>query len=165
MAHTLVGIDPGWKNLGAAVVDSDGELRTRVFNPSKYPTLSDVVEDVLSFCLVPSLDHGDVQLTIERYVAYEGVHNADSEFILMTMGAIVAEFQRRQYFVRPLRAIEWKPALCKKLFKEVGFRNPSQTFDKVYSIAAAKALAPQFKGTDHEADAVCLAYLGQWLKS
>lgn len=160
----LIGIDPGWKNLGLAVVDDNGDLRTKVMAPFKYATLSDVVEDIISFVALPTSGSYDAHLTIERYVAYAGVHNADSEYILMTMGAIVAEFQRREIQVAQVRAIEWKPFLCKRLFKEIGFRNPSKTFDKVYSLAAANALASQFKGTDHEADAICLAYVGVWVK-
>lgn len=163
-AWLYVGIDPGWKNLGIAVRSSDGVIaKSKTFNPSRSKTLSEAITAIVDFALGGSTAIRPIALGIERYVAYAGVHNADSEFILMVIGALVYEFELRGANVRQLRAIEWKPALCKKLYRERGFQNPSQTFDKVYSMAAAKELAPWFKGTDHEADAVCLSYTAEFI--
>lgn len=150
----FVGIDPGWKNLGLAVITDSGELTTKVFNPSASRTLYEAVGEVFSH--IPY--QGSTYLCIERYVAYNGVHNADSEFILMMIGALTYQAESLGWKVIPVRAIDWKPRLCKTMFKQEGFRNPSRSFDKVYSLAMAKFLFPEFRGTDHEADAVCLAY-------
>lgn len=149
-----IGIDPGWKNLAIAVVQ-DSVLTTKVFNPSKAITLKDAVDAILE--IIPTHLRGTVVL--ERYVAYAGVTNADSEYILMLIGALVDRLQGLGFNVKLTRAIDWKPRLCKELFKLKGFRNPSEKFDKKFSIAAAESIYPEYKfKTDHEADAACLAY-------
>lgn len=162
----LLGIDPGWKNLGYALLDvaEDGKVTLEdhgVYNPSKVGVLKAVRE---LRCILPDIELDG--FTMERYVAYAGVTNADSEYILMLIGALMARLSMEtQHGVRVdpaliglMRAIDWKKETCKMLFKEQGFRNPSPKFDKVFSVAAAETICGQKLKSDHVADAVCLAY-------
>jgi hypothetical protein len=59
-----------------------------------------------------------------------------------------------------VRAIDWKPKVCKYLVRKKGFNNPYPSFDKQFSILAANTLSGGDTKVDHEADAVCLSYLG-----
>lgn len=157
MTKMFLGIDPGSVNLGWAVVTDHGHLFASGFiNPSSK-TLVETV-DFLEEQLPPSIQ-GCV--TIERYVAYKGVMNPASEAILMLIGGIVYAFDKQEKEVYQLRAIDWKSNLCKYMFKKEGFKNPSKTFDKKYSMAMAEALCGAKPSTDHEADAICLAYYTQ----
>lgn len=153
--YCFIGVDPGYVNLGYSL--TDGECRTLrhgVLSPRQMG-ITDTVRFISN--LVPK--HKTPILVLERYVAYEGVHNPNSEDILMLIGALVYEFENKDERVLQFRAIDWKPKLCKILFKQ-GFRNPANKFDKEYSLAAAKAVSGIDFKTDHEADATCLSHLG-----
>lgn len=162
----LLGIDPGWRNLGYAVLKQEGQgfrlVKSGVNNPSEkdadFPDFfySQVFRDIIA---ADDLDPdefpavGDV--AIERYVPYNNTFSAEAENITMLIGGL------RQIFnpVRLYRAIDWKTALVKLLVKHTGFDNPSTSLDKKFSIAAAKHILNN-KGefsSDHEADAICLA--------
>ncbi len=166
--HTYhLGIDPGWKNLGVALIKQSVDktvapvaVGTTVMNPSSYKNIAEFINK-----LDAVIDDHDVTLdtvTIERYVAYQNVQSAETENITMVIGALHYYFNF-QWAIDPrmVRAIDWKTALVKALFKKKGFNNPSTSLDKKFSIAAAdscmgKVLALK---TDHEADAICLAAL------
>lgn len=150
-----IGIDPGTANLGLAVV-VDGEY---VFGLHFAPQKKGLYE-AANYALEIAEKHytgGDKVLTIERYVSYKGIQTS-GEGILMLIGALVYVFSNAGYKVLATRAIDWKPVICKHLFKTTGFRNPSKEFDKVYSLAAAKELTGKELKNNHVADAICLAY-------
>lgn len=155
----LAGIDPGWTNLGFAVLNDDNKIEVaKTLNPSTDGGIVSIVEHIeewLDVLMEASLIQ---HLTVERYVAYKGVHNPRSEDILMLIGALNYGLRNQVRAQAMVRAIDWKPALCKHLFKEKGFRNPSKTFDKDFSMAAAEAICGEIPGSDHVADAICLAY-------
>jgi Holliday junction resolvasome RuvABC endonuclease subunit len=161
-----IGIDPGWKNLGLAVLTKNLEtneiklVKSKVFNVSEFGSISKFV-DVLDEFITPLILHVD-SVTIERYVTYAGVNTAESENICMVIGALTYYFAGSlSWGKEPLlvRAIDWKTTLVKTLVKKKKFDNPSDKLDKKFSIAAAKAcLDEEVKfDTDHEADAICLA--------
>jgi hypothetical protein len=50
--------------------------------------------------------------------------------------------------------------LCHYLVKAKGLSNPYTSFNKKYSLWAAEQLSGQKFKSDHEADAVCLSYMG-----
>lgn len=157
----FLGIDPGWKNLGFAVLSGDKKLlRSGTLNPSAYGNARTVelISDEVS--LVKGEDVLEC-VTIERFVSYKGVHSADSENILMLIGALEYYFTTKNITTRLFRAADWKIPLVKLLVKERNFDNPSQSLDKGFSLAAARCCTGGhiFK-TDHEADAACLAYFG-----
>lgn len=179
-----LGIDPGWKNLGIALVNrrEDGKLAlltSLTLNPSEmgeYPA-----RDILSapfhkidndYEKVGWLNH----ISIERYVSYQNVNTAEAENILMLIGMLREAGVRAHCSgftscdILLTRAIDWKMEAVKLLFKLRGFKNPSDKLDKKFSVAAAKAcldIEPTFK-TDHEADSIVLAalpYLREELKA
>ncbi|MNK09920.1 Crossover junction endodeoxyribonuclease RuvC [compost metagenome] len=179
-AKYSIGIDPGWKNLGVAVVRKEsGNIKliySATFNPSESKTLvqaarkisGEIYEKISSdyfdgsrACTPSFKIHG----VMERYVSYTGVHTAEAENILMMIGALASESYSTlietggEYEM--VRAIDWKKELVKLLFKKKGFSNPSDSLDKKFSVAAAKAcLSTETEiNTNHEADAICMACL------
>lgn len=146
-----MGIDPGKVNLGWAVLKEDGTCLTGVVNPKTTGFLPTVE----SLALIATENEVDL-FCIERYVGYEGVHNPASEFILMLIGALIHRLNGESNIILP-RATDWKTSLVKSLFLQ-GFRNPSTKLDKKFSFAAAEFITGKKPETDHEADAVCLAY-------
>lgn len=169
-----IGVDPGWVNLGAAVVKKTGVpfkfelLRVRTMDPS----LSDAPERNIFF-LVDDLSDGlpisscsdpyvkDPTISIERYVSYGNVRSSHTEEISTVIGMLRMEFWNWCGTTRPimLKAIDWKTKLCQTLVKYSGFDNPSASLDKKFSVAAAKHIStnPEKVSNDHEADAICLA--------
>jgi Holliday junction resolvasome RuvABC endonuclease subunit len=160
-----LGIDPGWKNLGIAIVKQDEEgrlsvLKSGVLNPSETEA-----EYGSRWAFNRELDTwiGDTKIElvgIERYVSYQGIDTSESENILLTIG-LLGLYSHGLTGGSPFlyRAFDWKKELCQYLVKEKGFTNPSTSFDKKYSIAAAKACLDysyMFK-TDHEADSIAIA--------
>lgn len=98
---------------------------------------------------------------IERFVVYEGKHSSASEDILILIGGLQYFFQRNPMCkVYMLRAIEWKQRLCKYLVRTKGFSNPYPSFDKKFSLLAAKTISGEDSiNTNHEADAICLSFM------
>lgn len=160
----FLGVDPGWKNLGWCVSDIDGDpLLYGTMNPSEYE-LGKVPQVILSSLGSKAKDLKGIAM--ERYVFYDGRYNADSEHILMVTGQLQHMAASQDMFIKMFRAIDWKTALAKVLYKGQGWENPSDSFDKVYSIAAAKAATGMEFKVDHVADAACLAYLaGRYQKA
>lgn len=179
-AEYSIGIDPGWKNLGVAVVRREkGKVElvyASTFDPSSYGSVVKAGREIQAILWNKILDDvvspgrhlksgPKVHGVMERYVSYTDVTTAEAEKILMMIGAIAAESYGMLYETGAeydmLRAIDWKKDLVKILFKKKGFSNPSDKLDKKFSIAAAKAcLSTETEiNTNHEADAICMACL------
>lgn len=159
-----LGIDPGVVNTGWALRTGDSKASAGgVFNPSKSVSIIHAADDL--YDLVKSSRPSDLPigvLAIERFVAYKGILTADSEKVLMLIGSLLHKFHSHGTRFVTCRAIDWKPAVCKELYKTKDFRNPSEKLDKKFSVAAAAAVLDRpFKTTDHEADAVCLSFYAQ----
>lgn len=163
-----LGMDPGWKNFGIALLEQTEDkkvkvVKTEVLHPYQCDTHWGISELIYNFLLLDGNDPPfwpDV-VGIERFVSYNNVDSAETENILMTIGAAAGYLQRRtKKDPYMYRAFEWKVNLNKFLVKEKGFSNPSTSFNKVFSLAAAKACIDfeyDFK-TDHEGDACAIAY-------
>lgn len=159
MDHTeyYLGIDPAWKTCAVALMNDRNEvIKSIVLDPStmEMAEVPDVVEAWLGGGF-----HQIIGCCMERFVYYEGVHNPDSERILMVIGQLQYWLRTKNIPCTLWRAYDWKSRLSKHLFKERDFRNPSDRFDKVFSVAAAECCTGVKFETDHEADAGCLAYL------
>lgn len=151
-----LGIDPGWASFGLGIIDRSGKVVHQWSSAPKTLGITGFLDRLTS-----ELEPYPAQsLIMERYVGYEGVNSGSSEYILMLIGALVYYFESRQVPVTMVRAIDWKSTLCKILVTTKDFTNPSSTFDKKFSLAAAQLIAGQKFKSDHEADAICLAYLG-----
>ena len=153
-----IGIDPGWSNLGLAVLD---EQNKKVFSinmtPSDHSTIPGAI-DAVEEILAPYWDGVD-SAAIEKYVVYgRGVPSKAMINTTMMVGALQYMFHRHHVDAQLYKAIDWKKSVCKDLFKTVGFRNPSDSFDKKFSLAAAECICGEKFETDHEADAAGLAY-------
>lgn len=167
-----IGIDPGWKNLGLAIVtESDLPWKVRVvgsmtLNPSKddrifVESLPVIINSLMEDTLRYDVDY----LTIERYVPYNNVFSSETENITMLIGMIRSRFFHRnecnEEGITPtmVRAIDWKVFMAQTMTKNCKFDNPSSSLDKKYSIALAKFITNNeyVINTDHEADAICLA--------
>lgn len=159
-----LGIDPGWASCGISVIEYETVVVSYNFVPRDYTT-EDQIEPVIRELQTTLSERNDVELSsitdayIERYVAYKGIHSDMSEKILMFIGALRYWLEHRDIAVHMVRAIDWKPTVCKYLVRTQGFNNPYPSFDKKFSLAAAKALSGLDLKTDHEADAICLSYL------
>ena len=159
----IIGIDPGWSSCGIAVVEKDKTIFTNSYIPKKSSDICEAVAiGIANLPIVISIAE-EVEVVIERFVAYKGVHSESSEQILMFIGALVFSFQERNIKVHLVRAIDWKPKICKYLVRTTDFSNPYPSFDKKYSLLAAEKLSGIKLKSDHEADAICLAYLGTLL--
>jgi hypothetical protein len=167
-----LGIDPGWASCGVSLVYDDECIDYMHYIPrdcgKEDRAVYHAVNHLSNFLYKHVETIGRLNSAyMERYVAYAGVQSSHSEDILMFIGAVKYMLEAEYVPVNMVRAADWKPKVCKYLVRTKGFKNPSSSFDKKYSIAAANALSgKQFK-TDHEADAVCMSYLGeidQWNK-
>lgn len=170
-----LGIDPGWRNLGYALLSENSQGELSLVQSGTDDVSKDAVMYSSSFAAklhsVVAPSSGLLRnFTMERYVSYQGVNTAESESILMTIGSLrqamlpwVRETPAGLGLgqLRMVRAIDWKTILVKILVKHYGFDNPSTSLDKKFSVAAAKCVL-NGRGSfnnDHEADAVCLAAL------
>lgn len=167
----VIGIDPGWASCGYSLTYGDKVITKGNFVPRDHLSNGEVLvggvekltEDIEfgartyedEYCI-----GGTSRVYIERYVAYKGIHSDASEAILMFIGALIHRFEFDGVPVVPVRAIDWKPKVCKYLVRTKGFNNPYPSFDKKYSILAARELSGLDIKSDHAADAVCLSYLG-----
>lgn len=166
-----IGVDPGWKTFGISVTYEEKVIASSNFNPSSKETPYEFLNSVLFPFLVGAM--GPYKLTedipvvvfVERFVSYDGVLSAAAEKILMMIGATDFFFRSMKYEVHLVRAIDWKTGLCKFLVKNRGFHNPYSNFDKRFSKLVAKELSGiSSKISDHEADAICLSYIGGLLE-
>lgn len=154
----LLGIDPGWKNLGYAILkEENGEfslVHSGVENPSETDAEFPSVLAAKTWSIIGS-ENDFTHKSVERYVPYNNTFTAETENITMIIGGLREVFRP----VNLYRAIDWKTQLVKLLAKNTGFDNPSTSLDKKFSIAAARHILNN-KGdfnSDHEADAICLA--------
>ena len=127
-----LGIDPGWKNAGVSLVREDKHglhlVKVATINPSLYDPkeITNVILTSVKECKSYGLDY----FTMERYVSYHGVQTAESENILMLIGALREAVLKDNPHceVNLVRAIEWKTELVKLLVKNKGFDNPSTSW-------------------------------------
>jgi hypothetical protein len=172
--EVYVGIDPGWKNLGFALAvknEETGKISkhlTAVHNPSSFKNINAYIKYLDT--LLKTLTVSPISVTMERYVAYQGVFSSESENINLLIGALIHYFGSSDIWnVEPnlVRAIDWKIPLVKSLVRKKGFDNPSSNLDKKFSFAAAAAVMDEKiekLDTDHEADALCLSVLPLYIK-
>ncbi len=165
MQYSL-GIDPGWASCGLAVYSKPGILFKASYIPRNHGGnikgfIEKLEKDFLDHSMQLGTDPIFDTVTIERYVAYKGIHSDASEAILMLIGALNYYFEDKGSTIHMVRAIDWKPKICKYLVRAKGFDNPYPNFDKRFSLLAAKTLSGLELDTDHEADAICLSYLGE----
>ena len=156
-----IGIDPGWSSCGLSLVSGKELVWSGSFVPKDSKSILGAIQTMeykLNLCEKDA--NFDIEVYLERFVAYQGIHSSASEEILMFIGALVYYFQERGDTVNLVRAIEWKPKIAKHIFRTKGISNPSDSFDKKFSIWAAKQLSSKDIRSDHEADAICLSYLG-----
>ena len=153
-----VGIDPGWSNLGLVVLDKDNK---KVFSinmtPSEHKTIAGATQAVEE--QLGPYWKGITSAAIEKYVVYgKGVPSKAGIDTTMMVGALQYMFHLQNIEPQIYRAIDWKTSVCKDLFKKTGFKNPSEKFDKKFSLAVAEHICGEKFATDHEADAAGLAY-------
>ena len=156
-----IGIDPGWTNLGWGVIDDNFKyVASGTWNPKSIGHGKTAIN---LFKHIGEVIGSDVwtakMLGMERFVYYKGVHNPDSENILMVTGEITAVATLHELDFWMFRAVDWKTNLAKYLAMTQGFKNPSDSLDKKFSMAAAEAATGHTFKVDHEADASCLAYV------
>lgn len=168
-----LGIDPGVRNFGFAIVKQEEGQISLVksvtlcpleMEPYSVPsTLIELIDEATGFVTNAPIAH----MLLERYVSYQNVQTPESENILMLIGMVNYGLHSLLVDARPqgttelVRAIQWKTELVRLLVKNKGFDNPSSKLDKVFSVAAAHACL-DIKGEftdDHQGDAVCLACL------
>lgn len=165
----FLGCDPGWTNLAYAWLSEDGDLITGCLEPKELGRgiLAPMLVEHEWATIFPRDEYPDKNLVgaaMERFVYYDGVHNPNSEQILMVTGQMQM-WMAGDHDVVPtmFKAFDWKSRLSKHMYKR-GFRNPSDRLDKVFSLAAARFLFPEHDfQTDHEADAACMAYIARML--
>ena len=159
MSNYKVGIDPGWSNLGLAVLDKDDKVVLHInMKPSSHGNIAGATQAVKDK-LAPFIGKID-SVAVEKYVVYgRGVPSKAAIDTTMMVGALCYMFHTIGLEAQLYKAIDWKKAVCKDLFKNKGFKNPSSSFDKKYSMAAATCICGIKFPTDHEADAACLAFL------
>jgi len=164
----IIGIDPGWASIGYAVIDEDGSLRNEYAEiPRNYGTPYKFIEKMwMDLHTMPIPGNRDpstyvhfTDVYLERYVTYGGVQT-DPENILMIIGALQYFFESHGIEVHMVRAIDWKPKVCKYLVRTKDkFHNPYTSFDKNFSLLAAREISGFEVKSDHTADAICLGYL------
>lgn len=151
----FLGVDPGWADCGWCLLGSEGDRVTGgVIHPNEVG-IEQAVHDLITNNLGEFQGH-ILGASLERYVYYKGIHNPNSEQILMVTGAIRFAMYDRSIPFSMYKAIDWKNKLSRYLFKK-GFRNPSDKLDKEFSLAAGEFCTGYSFSTDHEADAACLA--------
>jgi hypothetical protein len=164
-----LGLDPGWKNFGAACIEHCGGFKVNVVSTGTFDVSQEASENfvrALTLELIPE-DSKFKDVTIERYVAYANVRSGEAENITMLIGMLRYEYHllglngHGKINVNLIRAIEWKTKLVQILSKFTNFDNPSLDLDKKFSLAAAKHISinKEVITNDHIADAVCLASL------
>lgn len=167
-----LGIDPGWKNCGVALIRTDvpslhfTKIDSVTFSPADFPSIEHFLEHLMNW-YSQRLPEGQIlsYASIERYVTYQGVMTAEMENICTVIGGIRAairfcgEAKNWDTELHLSRAADWKIFMAQSLAKNEKFNNPSSSLDKKFSVALAKHLTNNVYefSNDHEADAVCIA--------
>lgn len=171
-ASYYLGVDPGWTNLGYSLInDATGSILTGHLVPADLP-IGGTPDYLLAAVRRTHNIHPATDIrwaAMERFVYYKGVHNPNSEQILMVTGQLQYLLYATRTPVKMFRAIEWKNYLLRYLFKTYGFKNPNANgaMDKQFSLRAAEFIAQKVFNsdfifdTDHEADAFCLAFMAK----
>lgn len=153
----ILGVDPGWKNLGYSIIEDRKIITSGVLDPSKISFLG-TMNVLKGLC-----SDNDVELiSVERFVAYKGTMTSDSEDIIMIIGGLRQlsnDLLNKDAVLS--RAIDWKQFLAKHFFKAEGFKNPSESFDKKFSDAIAAHITGTKQKINHISDAVGIAYYGK----
>lgn len=148
MAEYILGVDPGWANCGVAVLKvEDGKFtleESKVIVPKKLG-YKNSVETIVS------MRQPYVSVGMERFVSYRGITTSSSEDILMFIGALRLGITPDAIL---FRAVDWKNYVLHKL----GLKVETGKLDKVFSFAVAEAICGVKPKTDHEADAIGIAF-------
>ena len=164
-----LGVDPGPVNTGWALLGPDSFLACGVFDPRATGDVIMAAEE-LWMGIQSHLPDGKVAIVgaaMERYVSYKGVLTSNAEDTCLFIGSLTYLLRSRGINTTLVRAISWKPRVCKKLHLTNGYDNPSTKLDKKFSNSAACNIlgVTEYKKrpfkTDHEADAICLAYFAK----
>lgn len=157
-----IGIDPGWKSCGIAIVRDDKTIFTANLPPNELGLLHGVnnVIKVLNDTVF-SNNPTEVKAYIERFVTYNGAMVPTAEKTLMFIGAMQYALEVNGVQVKLEKAIDWKIKLLHFLVSTTGFKNPYDSMNKKFSQLVASTLSniPVKKLSLHEADAICLSYL------
>ena len=154
-----VGIDPGKKHLALAVLNESNEvIELKHIDPSGFSSQLEAVDYL--FENVPYLTSDQItSCSIEKYVIYgKGIPSKHMIDTVMLIGALHYAFHQKGIACSLVRAIDWKKKVSKELYKARGFQNPSTKFDKKFSMAACHCICGITPKTDHEADAVGVAF-------
>lgn len=153
-----IGIDPGIVNFGLAILREDDSLEVSYkLTPHKFSSLDEFI-DSLNEILTPYLKDA-MCVGVEKYVIYgRGTPAKSAIDTIMLVGALSYYFHTKGLDCQLYRAIDWKKKSCKHLFKTQGFKNPSTKFDKKFSMACSLQICKEEVETDHEADAVGIAF-------
>lgn len=167
-----IGVDPGPVNTGWCIRGPSGELVRGTFNPSATGDVVMAADRLFKEFQYQAQAFGKYSFeraAIERYVTYKGVFTSNAEETCLFIGSLTFLLRSNGIKTSLVRAITWKPKVCKLLVTEKGFDNPSKKLDKKFSMAAASRVLDitTFKDrpfkTDHEADAICLSYFAEKL--
>ena len=167
-AKVYLGIDPGLKDLGWALVTEDfSVIETGVIN--SFDAEDDKVDLVEGSSNIPTYGIRKTIWTLsnkvlgtppsvegtgmERFVSYADKQTALSEPINILIGGLL--FTMPSVYL--CRASDWKIFLGHHLLQTRGWRNPSSARDKDMSFALCKEFTGKVPATSHEADAICLA--------
>jgi|GEM_PF-2781053 len=150
----IIAIDPGLNNVGWAIIKSfidSGVIRV------KGNTLQEKLVFIRgALCSQFSLRGPGVciiempgKITYARSQRGGKSLNMDSiHKLCMATGVIIVEMARLGYDIEFMVADEWKRSFCRRQFAA----------GKDYFLAVARQIAGREVKTDHEADAVCLAW-------
>ena len=162
---TYIGIDPGWKKLGFAILIWDESQDKPI---AKYLETLDMSFNTQGKIISRiNLGNNPEVIGLERYVSYGNVRSTHTEDITRVIGMIEMYVfiqnlnSVKQTSLNTIRAIDWKTELVQNLSRHFGFDNKFTALDKDFSMQAAKFIVsnPESIKTDHEADAICIAAL------
>lgn len=157
----VLGIDPGWKNLGYAILENRKVIISGTLNPSELTFLG-TMNVLQGYCT----DHKVDLISIERFVSYAGTLSEDSERIIMLIGGlrqISNEILNKDCVLA--RAIDWKTKLVKHFYKTEGYSNPSDKLDKKFSDSLATHIIGEKPKNNHISDAISIAYYGDYIET
>lgn len=148
------GIDPGTVNIGVAITNDNGKLLySSILDFKTYGGAIGVTDYIISIFIEQNVK----TCAIERFVPFRNTFSKSAEDIIILIGCLWYGLSKNGIETSLFRSIEWKQALNKYLVKELGFSNPSTSFDKKFSCAAAEAITKEKIKNDHQADGIGLS--------